>query len=249
MKKIIFSLVLSTVLFGDNINFYTFTLKENYEEFVGGNVVDKDYNNFGDMYGIGINYEKNFQNLIFSLNGEYSSGKKIYDGAYQNGTPFKTSVNNSYLYNLNTAVNFRPYYIKIGYRFWNRGDSNAPGDYNEQYYWSYIASGLNYKFNINRIFIQTFMQYQYAINPKLKVYLGNSPVVNLGNTNGLMGKINIRYKINTKTSFEVFYKYDFWHINASNDFILTLNNKQYIMFEPESYTRNQYIGISLKYAF
>ena len=243
MKKTIFSLVLSTVLFGDNINFYTFTLKENYKEFIGGHVVDKDYNNFGDMYGIGIKYEKNFQNLIFSLNGEYSAGSKNYDGATQDGTPMRVKVNNSYLYNISAGIDFRPYFIKIGYRSWNRGDSNAPGDYDEEYYWSYLASGVDYRFYINKIFIQTLMQYQYAFNPKLKIYLGNSPVVNLGDTNGLMGKIDIGYKIDTKTSFGVFYKYDFWHINNSNQFLLKVNNQEYLMFEPESYTRNQYLGV------
>ena len=249
MKKIIFTLILINFLFGDNLNFYTFSLKENYKEFVYGNVADKDYNSFGDMYGIGIEYEKYFQNIIFSLNGEYSSGKKIYDGAYQDGTPFKTNVNNSYLYNLNAAVDFRPYYIKIGYRFWNRGCSNASGDYNEQYYWSYIASGMDYRFMINKLFIKTDFQYQYAFNPKLKIYLGNNPTVNLGNTSGFMGKIDIGYSFDENKIFGVFYKYDLWHINASNNFKIILNNKNYTAFEPESYTRNQYLGIYYKIYF
>jgi len=249
MKKIIFSLGISGILFAGNLNFYTFSLKENYEEIINGNVVDKDYNSFGEIYGLGIEYETYFQNIIFSLNGEYSTGKKIYDGATQDGTPMKVNVNNSYLYNLNTAIDFRPYYIKIGYRFWNRGYSNAPGDYNEQYYWSYIASGFDYRFMINKIFIKTDFQYQYAFNPKLKVYLGNKPTVNLGETSGFMGKIDIGYNFNKNIVLGVFYKYDFWHINASNDFTIILNNKNYIVFEPESYTKNQYLGISLKYAF
>ena len=242
MKKI-FLLSFFSLIFADSINFYTFTLKENYKEYINNQIVDRDYNNFNDMYGIGIEYKKNLTNIDLFLNSEYSSGSKTYDGAYQDTTPLKASVNNSYLYKISAGIDFRPYFIKLGYRFWNRGDSNNPGDYNEQYYWSYLATGINYKALINNFFIKTNIQYQYAFKPKLKIYLGNSPVVDLGNTKGFMGKIDMGFKLDMKTSFGIFYKYDFWHINKSKKFILTLNNQQWLMFEPESKTRNQYLGV------
>ncbi len=249
MKKITVSIGFLSILFANNLNFYTFTLKENYQEVLGGNVIDKDYSNFGDMYGIGVEYEKYIQNIILSFNGEYSSGQKIYKGAKQDGTSIKVRVNNSYLYNLNTAVNFNPYYIKIGYRFWNRGNSNAPGDYNEKYYWTYVAGGLNYRFFVNKMFIKTNIQYQYAFNPQLKIYLGNKPVISLGNTNGFMGKVDLGYSLSKNYTIGINYKYDFWHIHHSKPFILILNNQPTVIFEPESYTKNQYLGVYYQMKF
>jgi len=48
MKKIIFSL-LFVGLFADNFKFYTFLLKENYKEYSGDFVLDRDYSNFSDF--------------------------------------------------------------------------------------------------------------------------------------------------------------------------------------------------------
>lgn len=249
MKKILLSAGVASILLGDTFKLYTFTLKENYKEKVHGYVVDEDYNNFGDMYGIGFGYKKNLKKIVLSVNGEYSLGKKNYNGATQDGKPMKVTVNNSYLYNIKAGVEFSPYYIKLGYRFWNRGNSNAPGDYNEQYYWSYLAGGIDYGFVINKLFIKTDIQYQYAINPELKIYLGNDPVISLGKTRGFMGKFELGYPVSNNSVLGINYKYDFWHINASKQFVLLLNNQEYVMIEPESYTKNQYLSIYYQFDF
>ena len=108
---------------------------------------------------------------------------------------------------------------------------------------------MNYRFLINKIFIKTVFQYQYALNPKLKLYLGNEPTLNLGTTSGYSAKFDIGYKFKKTQTIGFFYKYDFWHISASNDYELILNNQKYMIFEPESYTRNQYLGIFYKFNF
>ena len=249
MKKIVFSVLIINFLFADNLNFYTFTLKENYQEIIEGNVIDKDYNNFGDMYGVAINYEKKLNYLTLIINTEYSTGTKTYDGSYQNGISLRAKVNNSYLYNIDGGIAFYPYFFSIGYRFWNRGYSNVSGDYDEQYYWNYLATGFKYNFLINKFTLNLLFQYQYALNPKLKIYLGNNPLIDLGTTDGYMGKVGIGYKINKHSSFGMFYKYDFWHINASDYVNLKLDNKNIPIFEPESYTRNQYLGLFYKLSF
>ena len=249
MKKIVLSIIYAGILLGDNFNIYTFSLKENYWEIANGGVVDKNYNKFGEMFGIGTVYTKNLDNLNLIFEGEFAAGNDTYDGAYQDGTPLKVKIHNSYLYNFDASIDFSPYFIKIGYRFWHRGKSKIEGDYCEDYYWPYIASGLDYKFDINKFTFQSIFQYQDAINPQMKAYLGSSPTIDLGSTAGWMADFKLGYKIKKNNYLGIFYKCDFWHINASGDYNLILDNKKYVIFEPESYTLNQYLGVFYKVTF
>jgi len=91
--------------------------------------------------------------------------------------------------------------------------------------------------------------YKYAISPKIKIYLANNPILNLGKTTGIETQINISKKINYNYTFGFFYRYSYWHINKSNSIRIVYNNTFYSIFEPESKTKNQYIGIYLEKSF
>jgi len=248
MKKIsfLFSVIF---LYADNLSSYFFTIKENYKEHYNGYLIDRDYNSFLDLKGIGIKYVQNFNNLKIYYITEAAYGNSIYDGAYQDGTPIKVKQNDVQLYNLKIGLNIKEYIFEIGYRFWNRGNSYTIGDYDEQYYWYYIVSGLNYKINFNSFSIESMVKYNYAFSPKLKVYLGNNPTLHLGTTTGLEAQLEINKKINYSYSIGIFYRVTSWHIEESKPEIITIDNEEYEIFEPESYTLNQYIGISIQKSF
>jgi len=247
MKKI--SLFIAVFLYADNIDYYFFSVKENYKEYYGGYVIDRDYNSFGDLNGIGVKFTKNyyFSELYFITEAAY--GISIYNEVYQDGTFITDKQKNVQIYNLKAGVCSRGYLLELGYRFWNRGKSNLEGDYNEQYYWPYIAAGVRYKFKFSTITIDYYLKYNYAIFPKLKVYLGNNPTLDLGETNGIETQLEINKKINFDYSVGIFYRLSYWHINKSNSKTVTINNQSYQIFEPESKTKNQYIGIYLQKSF
>lgn len=249
MKKISISIILCGFLFADSLNYYFFTIKEDYKEYLSGSIIDRDYSRFGEINGIGIKYTKNYYYSEIYLKVESSYGQSTYDGAYQDGTPITFHQNNVQIYNLNAGIYSRPYLLELGYRFWNRGNSNEEGDYNEQYYWPYFAIGMKYIFNFVNSSIKYYFKYNYAFSPKLKIYLGNNPIINLGTTSGLETQISFDKKLSYDYKVGIFYRYTYWHINRSETVNLYDNGKTYQMFEPESETRNQYLGIYLEKSF
>ena len=250
MKKIFSIICCSSILLADSFNYYFFSIKENYKEYYLGSIIDRDYNSFGDLNGIGIKYTKNYYYSNIYIISEASYGKSIYNGAYQDGEKLITHQSNVQIYNLLIGINTNPYLLELGYRFWNRGESNNPGDYDEQYYWPYIGVGIQnlLVFN-NSFFVQYTLKYNYAFSPKLKVLLGNNPTIDLGTTTGAQAQISFSKKFNYKYKIGIFYRYVYWHINRSNEINLIYNGKTYKIFEPESETRNQYIGIYLQKSF
>ena len=241
MKKL--SIFLTSILFAMDITPYFFSVKENYKEYYKGVIIDRDYNSFFDLSGVGIKVTNNL--LKASL--EYASGDAIYDGATQNGTKLKVKENNIYI--INALVSFRkPLSIDLGYRFWNRGKSAYEGDYGEKYYWSYIGASLSYRFNLYNFSFEPLISYQYAIDPKLKILIGNNPTIDLGDTRGYKVEFPIYLKLRN-LEFFAFYRYQYWHINASNVYLININNQLFPIFEPESKTRNQYIGAGLNFSF
>ena len=247
MKKIIFISIFS-ILFADNVRFYTFTLKENYKEYENNKVIDRDYNSWGDILGIGLKYITNYKNANLYIISELAGGNSVYKGAFQNGEPFEAKQNGVGLINLNLGINYSPYLIEIGYRAWNRGSSNNSGDYDETYYWSFLGIGFQKNWYINKSNIELIAKYKYAFNPKLKVYMGNEPILNLGQTRGFDTEFNYKYDF-SGYYLGIFYRFSFWHIHKSNETILTLNNQNYLIYEPESITKNQYLGIYLEKSF
>ncbi len=249
MNKIAIPILICNILFADSLSYYFFTIKEDYKEYSAGSIIDRDFNSFGDLNGIGIKYIKNYYYSDIYLITEASYGKSYYKGSYQNGTSIENEQYNVGIYNLKLGINTKFYLLELGYRFWNRGSSNSSSDYDEQYYWPYFALGLNSNLYFNSFVLKYNFKYTYALWPKLKIYLGNNPTINLGNTNGMEAEINFKKKINYIYSIGIFYKYVYWHINKSKKTTLIYNGNIYKIFEPESETRNQYIGIYLQKSF
>jgi len=249
MKRISFLLLFTVLLNAESLNYYFFSIKENYKEYNSGNVIDRDYSSFGEINGIGVKYTKNYYYSQIYLKAEGSYGTSTYDGAYQDGTPVKFHQNDVQIYNFNAGFYSRPYLLEIGYRFWNRGDSGEEGDYNEQYYWPYFAIGMKYFLNFNSFSINYYLKYNYAFSPKLKVYLGNNPTIDLGDTTGVETQISYTKKFNYEYTLGIFYRFSYWHINRSKTVTINYNGNNYQLFEPESETRNQYIGIFLEKSF
>ena len=241
MKKL--SIFLGSILFAMDITPYFFSVKENYKEYINKKIADRDYNSFFDLSGIGIKLKQNF----FKAYLEYAYGDAIYDGAYQDGTKIKAKENEVYIINALISIG-NPLSIDLGYRFWNRGKSNYEGDYEEEYYWPYLGLSLNYNFYFYNLSFKPILSYQYAIDPKLKILLGSNPTLDLGNTRGYKIELPIYYKIKNLKIF-AFYRYQYWHINSSKTYNLNIYNQIIPIFEPESKTKNQYIGVGLSYVF
>ncbi len=246
MNKIIL-LISFSILFADTFKIYTYSIKENYKEYINSRVIDKDYSSWSDILGVGITYTKEYQYFDLYINSEIAGGSSIYTSP--GDKPILNTQKGLTLINVNIGNNFYPYIFEIGYRYWKRGYSKQPGDYDEVYYWTYFATGLNYKFFINKSTIFFLGKYKYAFNPKLKVYLGNEPILNLGDTTGIEAKIEYQYHLDNNYDLGFFYKYSFWEISKSNEAILRIDNKNYTIFEPDSITRNQYLGIFLEKSF
>lgn len=250
MKKIIL-FFLALFLYANDIQYYLLAVKVNYKEYDdSGKFLDGESSSYSDMKGIGIRYEAK-ERFYYFLKGEYVYGSTVYDGATWDGTPLSEKTNNVYIYNLQAGLYpFKnPYYISLGYRFWNRGKSDDPGDYDEEYYWKYISSGLNYKFNVSGIVFTADVEYQYALNPQLKAYLGNGVKLNLGVTDGIKALIKTDYKIKQNISISFMFKYQIWHINRSASSTVILDNQEVPVHEPESYTLNRYLGLGIVYKY
>ena len=242
MKKL--SIFLSSFLFAVDITPYFFSVKENYKEYINNTVIDRDYNAFFDMSGLGIKLTQN----IFRASIEYAYGNATYDGADQSGNKIKVKENDVYIINALVSIG-EPLSIDLGYRFWNRGKSAYEGDYGEEYYWPYIGLSLNYKFYFCNFRFEPIFSYQYAIDPKLKILIGNNPTLDLGNTRGYKIELPFTYRVNKDISIFAFYRYQYWHINASDVYLLKVDYQVFPIFEPESKTRNQYIGVGLNFSF
>ena len=241
MKKL--SIFLAISLFAMDINPYFFSVKENYKEYINGINIDKDSNSLFDINGVGIKFKES----IFKGKIEYAYGEATYNGATQSGNKVKVKETEVYLINALFSVGY-PLSFDLGYRFWDRGKSDYQGDYEEKYYWPYIGISLNYDFNLYNFSFKPLLSYQRAFNPKLKILIGNNPTLDLGTTKGYKIELPIYYRVNN-LSFFAFYRFQYWHVDASNIYILKLNNQNYPIFEPESETRNQYVGVGLNFSF
>jgi len=243
----IFLFFLPLLLFA-NTQIYTYTVLLDYKEYVNSQVVDKDYTSFGELNGIGFSYTSNTYPLKFGIKVEFAYGKSTYEGATWSGIPIKNEQNGVYILNTNINIGNRFFKLSLGYREWNRGISEYVGDYNEVYYWGYFGIGFEQPFIANSFAFIPKMTYQYAINPKMKVELGNNPVLDLGDTDGYSIELPLyfRYK---KTLIYLFYRYQYWHISPSKEAVLKIGNTVSVIYEPESETKNKYIGAGIVISF
>jgi len=228
-------------------DFYTYTIKLDYREYVNGKVIDRDYSSFGDILGIGVKYF-NKSYLDYYLKAEIASGESIYEGATWGGEPIKNKQKGLYLLTLEGGFGSRYFYFFGGYREWNRGKSANAWDYDEVYYWGYFGIKYSYPFVFQKIVFIPEVGYKLAINPQMKVKLGNEPVF-LGTTDGMKLQISSYYNLKKNLIFTLMYRYQYWHINRSKTQVLILNGNKYLIFEPESITENQYLGIGVVWKF
>jgi len=239
VKKL--SIFISTLLFAQT-QFYTYTVIMDYKEYVNGAVIDKDTTNFGELNGIGVEYTKK-DRINLKLKMEFAYGTSTYDGATWGGTPVTNKQDDVYIFNAEAMVG-KIFYIGLGYRLWNRGTSSNPGDYNEKYYWPYFAIKYDYPFVTKNFAFVPSITYQTALSPKMKVELGNNPVLDLGATDGYNINLPLYFKTK-KVVWYLFYRYQYWHISKSDDAVLKVGNTINVIYEPESETRNQYIGAGI----
>ena len=244
IKKIV--IFFATILFAYN-DVYFYNIDLDYREYINGNVIDRDYSKFGELVGVGYKYE-HFGTFKYGINIEYAGGTTHYNGSTWDNKPLNLKQNNVSIFNINAHFGVNYLNLVLGYRYWNRGKSNYEGDYEEDYYWSYF--GLRYisLFKFNNFAFMPEVEYQYAIDPKLDIKLGNNPTIDLGETNGAKIELPLILKYNN-FYFKVFYRYQYWHISKSNTYILKINNEEVPIFEPESITINQYLGIGLLFKF
>lgn len=228
-------------------DFYTYTIKLDYREYVNGKVIDRDYSSFGDILGIGVKYF-NKSYLDYYLKAEIASGESIYEGATWGGEPIKNKQKGLYLLTLEGGFGSRYFYFFGGYREWNRGKSANAWDYDEVYYWGYFGIKYSYPFVFQKIIFIPEAGYKLAINPQMKVKLSNEPVLDLGSTDGGFIELPIFVKYEN-VYLKFFYRYQYWHINRSKTQVLILNGNKYLIFEPESITENQYLGIGVVWKF
>jgi len=250
MKKIVLLFVF-VFLHAANVEYYLYSVDMNYKEYdTNGAYLDGESSHFGELNGIGIKYTSK-ESLWFYLKGEYAYGSTTYNGATWGGTPVVLNKKDVYLLNFEGGIYpYRnPYYIALGYRYWNRGKSDYPGDYDEQYYWPYLGFGYSYIFKIHKLFLTADFAYQYAINPKLDTHLGSGTTLDLGPTEGLKFELKGLINYENNIMFTFFYRYQYWNIDRSAPSSIELNGNTVYIVEPESVTRNQYLGVGLLYKF
>ncbi|NPA11073.1 MAG: hypothetical protein GXO62_02400 [Epsilonproteobacteria bacterium] len=249
MKKLALLCAVSA-LFAYEINPYFFSVVENYKEYYNGAVIDKDTNSFGDMFGVGVRAKFGCNNWKHTLTFEYASGESTYDGATQDGEKIKTNQDGVEIYNFSYETGYRgfPLSAVVGYRLWKRGKSRYEGDYDEDYKWPYIGAKLSFEYKISSFRMIPQFVYQKAINPQLKVYVGNNPDVALGDTDGYKFELPIYYNVRNYEFF-AFYRYQYWHIKESDPSLIVIDNQAMPIFEPESKTKNQYLGVGVNVMF
>jgi hypothetical protein len=232
------------VLYATNLNINYITLEMNYKEIKNNKVIDRDYSKPFEINGIKIKAITKKDEFSFLFIG----GNSAYNGALNDGTPIKNRQKGVYIFNFEWLRKIGFFGINFGYRFWNRGKSDSIYDYNEQYYWYYMGANAFYPFKYKNILFFPKIYWNMALNPQLKVYLGNEPTINLGFTRGygVLLPLYFHYK---RFIFSLFYRYNHWHISKSENVNLYLNGNIYQIYEPESITDNQYLGIGVLIRF
>jgi len=248
------------VLPKNHLNISFTKAKLDYEEKVDGKVIDGDYADYGDLYGIFFKYVYDIDDdSHFFIQSKYISGTTEYIGQTQDGTPVTETTNNMYIWNSKIgysgtlASNERFYTLGFeagaGYRFWKRGyDSSNPSDYREDYKWYYGFLGLNYNLKMTRyIDLNLYSNMNYAIDPSLKVYLGSGTTLDLGTTYGYNYGVNVKFYFSDlrNTGFSFGYEKTYWNISKSS--MEELDG--YSIYEPDSITRMYELSINYFYAF
>jgi hypothetical protein len=262
MKKLLSFIIVSLVLVNGadlHIDLMSSFLKTNYKEYQNSSIIDSESSKYLDMAGIRLDIYKYFVNenrIIFGI--EYSQGETTYNGSTWDGKPLTLQEKNSYIFNSRIiyeaflkTYEFTSYIEKmyfdlgVGYRYWDRGKSDYAGDYDERYKWPYFIVG----FSDNEI----FSKFDYGINffyhravlPKMDADLGGGTTFDLGKTDGYRFELPIRYHLATNYGITFKYTYDYWKIGKSDTQNVTFSDGKYVVHEPDSKTKNQYLNLGI----
>ena len=98
-----------------------------------------------------------------------------------------------------------------------------------------------YSFGLN-------IQYQQGIDAKLKAYLFNGLNFKL-KTKGYKIEIPLKIRLDKNYGIALKYVYDYWKITNSSKQIVGIDGTNYVVYEPNSKTKNSYLGIGFYYNF
>ncbi|MRJ06867.1 MAG: hypothetical protein C6I01_05045 [Epsilonproteobacteria bacterium] len=229
-------------------DFYFLLVKEDYREYQGSNVLDRDYSDWGDLKGFGVRGLWN--NLVYGKL-EYAYGDSHYVGATWSGEPLENDQTGTWIFNIEGGVKLQNgILLGIGYRVWNRGKSNYIGDYDEVYSWSYLQMG--YKLNIplgNKGEFDPEISYQYSLSSQMKAYMDTTITFDLGNVNGYRVELPFSFNLSQNLYLYLFYRYQYWDVGGSRVITATVNGKSVQLYEPPSTTSNHYLGVGIRAYF
>lgn len=239
-------------------------LKMDYTEVdSSGSFLDKDSSNLSDIVGIEASLSfplsKNFNGNIY---GSYHNGSSSYDGATWGGTPLSFTHTDVTIINMEGTIDYdliekshsSPLSMKIktglGYRNWDRGMSDYVGSYNEIYSWAYGIIGTNLSYDLNKnVNIGLNFDYKKSFYGNLEIGLDSKTNLALDNVDGMTFSIPVEYKISNSFSLITEAKYEIWNIKQSDPKNVVISGTPVTIFEPESETKNTYLGIKAKFSF
>ena len=260
VKKLLVLTLTSSILFSFETEILFSAIKFNYVEKENGKFLDSETCNYSKYAGIIFSVTKK-SDFFYNIGIEYNKGETTYTGSTWGGTPLKLTKENSFLYNIYSKVGYLLYedktnlgtgkiypVIGIGYRFWNRGKSNYIGDYDEEYSWKYFLIGSIFDIDMKKYSFGLNIQYQQGIDAKLKAYLFNGLDFKL-KTKGYRIEIPLKIKLDKDYGIALKYIYDYWKVTDSSKEIIGVGNENYIVYEPNSETKNNYLSIGFYYNF
>ncbi len=220
-----------------------------YEEFVNGAVLDKDtgWNN-GVYFEARTDNEQGFARFLVDY---VMTNSATYTGALQDGTPltmstkekFLTVEANGGLKALNFGSGTLSPYLGLGYRDWKRGTDNLP-NYQEDYWWWYVAGGANLAYRLNRLVIAADAAVVYPFIARM-----TTNVAGLFDEATFKLKPRLGYRAELPITFEIVRDknikllifgtpfYEKWHVGQSDTVTFTQGGVPVATaFEPESKT-------------
>ena len=260
-KRLLALTLVSSILFSFETEILFSAIKFNYVEKENGKFLNSETCSYSKYPGIIFSItEKN--EFLYNISIEYNKGETTYIGSTWGGTPLKSISKNSFLYNLSLKIGYLFYedktnlgtigkvypVIGIGYRFWNRGKSNYIGDYDEEYSWKYFLIGSIFDIDMSIYSFGLNIQYQQGIDSKLKADLFNGLTFKL-KTKGYKIEVPLKIELYNNYGITLKYVYDYWKVTDSTKEIITVGNENYIVYEPNSETKNNYLSIGIYYNF
>jgi len=257
IKKLLTLILTSSILFSFETEVLFSAIKFNYVEKENGTFLDSETSSYSKYPGIIFSITQKSK-FFYNIGIEYNKGETTYTGATWGGTLLKLTEKNSFLYNVYSKVGYLLYedrtnlgigkiypVIGIGYRFWNRGKSDYVGDYDEEYSWKYFLIGSVFDVDMQKYNFGLNIQYQQGIDAKLKAYLFNGLTFQL-KTEGYRIEVPLKIKLDKNYGMALKYMYDYWKITDSSQIIIGTNS---VVYEPDSETKNNYLGIGFYYNF